>query len=181
MRPQFFVLPLAALLAGCGSDPDPKSPDEVIAASKNLITPEPGLYTTKAELLEFSVPGISPQQADMLRSRFSGMASENQTFCLTPDQAERGFEDMVRQMGEGRNGMSCDFTRFDADGGDLDAAMTCSGPAGLEADMALTGSMTTDSSQMRMEMKQSAAMIPGGEMNMVLQMNSQRTGDCPAG
>ena len=49
--------------------------------------------------------------------------------CLTEEEASKGFEDMVRGMGEADETAKCDFTKFDVDGSDLDAKMTCSGPA----------------------------------------------------
>jgi hypothetical protein len=56
--------------------------------------------------------------------------------------------------------------------------MTCTGAQGVQATMKLDGTATKESTSMHMAVTQKAAMIPGGEMRMEMQMDSHRTGDC---
>lgn len=179
-----FIAGMAAIgtlaLGACGEDAgEPKTPEEVMREARNLVTPEPGLYTSRAELLEFDVPGLPPDQADRLKQIGSGLTSNEHSYCLTQDEAEKGFEDAVRKMGEGTGDMTCTFSKFDANGSTLDAVLNCTGPQGTEATMNMSGMMERDRSEMEMEMSHKAGPIPGGTMKMRMKVISQRTGDCP--
>lgn len=169
---------ICLMLAACGDGAsDPKTADEVIAEAANLVKPLPGQYRSSAEMISFDVPGLPPAQADRLKEMAGGLSSSDQTFCLTQEQADQGFADTVRQLGEGDGKMSCEFTRFDADGSALDAALSCSG-MGASATMDMTGELQPDRSKIRMEMSQSAGPIPGGSMDIVMEIVSERIGDC---
>lgn len=182
MRDGVLVLAISIALVGCGSEPaDPKNVDDVIAEAGKLERPRPGQYETKAELIEFSVPGLPPQQAENLKSMMGKVGGETTAYCLTPEEAEKGFEENVRKMTQGKQQMNCEFARFDVEGDKLDAAMTCKGPQGMTADLKLAGTTSAEASSMRMTMVQKAAMIPGGEMRMEMKMDARRVGDCPAG
>lgn len=183
MRPLLAAAPLAALLlAACGDSADepakPKTADEVIKASKGLTKPRPGKYMSSAEMIDFSVPGLPMDQADRLKAMMGGKESEETSYCLTPAEAEKGFEDAVRKMGEGSNGMKCDFKKFDAAGSKLDAELACTGPQGMNAIMKMDGTMEAEASQLHMDMTQKAPMIPGGEMHMEMRVKSRRVGEC---
>lgn len=168
-------------LAGCGETADqPKTAEEVVAEAGKLAQPEPGLYETKVKMLEFSVPGLPADQAERLKSMMGGMDRNTSTFCLTPDEAKKGFEESIRKMSEGQGGLECAFDKFDVDGGDLTAEMSCKGPQGMTSTIALDGTATSQSTSMHMKMAQKAGMIPGGEVRMEMQMDSRRTGDCPS-
>lgn len=174
---------VGALLAisACSSEPEqPRSADEVIAEAGKLDAPRPGQYETSVEMIDFSIPGLPAQQAKQMKSMMGGMGDQTSAYCLTSEEAEKGFEESVRKMTEGTGEMNCEFGRFAVDGGKLDAALSCKGPQGMNADIDLTGTATAETSAMRMKMVQKAKMIPGGEMRMEMQMNSRRIGECPA-
>lgn len=175
-----LAAPLAVLaLAACGDEPsEPKTAEEVAAAAEGLTKPEPGRYVSSAEMIEFSVPGLPPEQAEQLKGMMSGMGSEENTYCLTPEEAEGGFEEAVRKMGQGSQGMKCEFNKFDASGSDLDAELACTGPEGASATMQMEGTMEAQSSEMTMAMTQKAPGIPGGEMSMKMRVKSRRVGEC---
>lgn len=177
-----LILPLIlCALAGCGSEAtDQKSADEVIAEASKMARPLPGLYETTAQLREFSMPGVPAAQLEMMKKRFAANAGRTSNFCLTKAQAESGFEDMVRQMGEAGEGVKCSFSRFDAAGAKLDAALNCTGPGGMNMAMNMDGTLAPDRSDMTMTMKNSSSMMPGMEMTMVMQSQSKRIGECPA-
>jgi hypothetical protein len=172
-----FCLPLLALgLAACGdSAEEPKSQEDVVAAMEELAKPEPGQYKTTTEILELSVPGLSADQTEQMKQmgQLGGGDSER---CLTEEEASRGFEDMVRDMGNADENMKCDFVKFDVDGSDLDAKMKCDGPSGTGAEMVMSGTVESGETDLAMDMKVDAG--PMGEMNMKMKMNSKRVGPC---
>lgn len=176
------ILPfLIFALAGCGSEPSAeKSADEVIAVANQMAKPLPGLYETTGQLREFSVPGVPAAQLEMMKKQFAANAGRTNTFCLTPAQAENGFEDMMRQLGEAGEGVECAFSKFDASGTKLNAMLSCTGPSGTKMAMDMDGTVAPDRSDMMMTMKSSSSMMPGMEMTMVMKSESRRIGDCPA-
>lgn len=177
MKQALCSIPVLVLLAACGSEPsEPKSTDDVIAEMSELPKPMPGLYRSTSELIEFDVPGLSPRQADEMR-QMSGLRGDVQERCLSPQEAEKGYEDMIRQIGEVQNGLDCDFTKFDAEGKDLDANLSCKGPGGSGAKIAMTGTIEETRSNIDMDMTMSAG--PLGEMKLKLETKSERVGDCP--
>ncbi len=169
-------------LAACGSNDKesatPKSADEVIAEAGKLEKPLPGRYETKVDLINFTVPGLPKAQAEQMKSMMGGTNREGSTYCLTDEEAQKGFEESIRKMTEGTGQMKCEFDRFAVDGGKLDAALTCSAPQGMTSDIALDGTASAEASTMHMKMTQKAKMIPGGEMRMEMRMTSRRMGDC---
>ncbi len=172
-----FCLPLAALaLASCSGEPEePKSQEEVLAAMEDVAKPQPGLYRTTTEMVEFNMPGLSEeQQSQMAQMQQTGSNTSEQ--CLTAEEADKGLEEMVRNLSQPQDGLSCDFTKFDADGSDIDAKMACSGPAGSGATIALTGTVAETKSDLKMDMTIDAG--PMGEMNMQMTTKSERIGDC---
>lgn len=179
MRAVVILVGGALALSACGEADQPKSPEEVMAAAENLVKPRPGLYRSSAEIVEFEIPGIPPEQAARMRDMAAGLQGEQRTQCLTQAEADEGFKRVVKRLGEGADGVQCAFDRFDADGSELDAALTCTGPGGVDAKMTIDGTVEAESSEMRMAMSQSSPAIPGGEMRMTMQVSSQRIGECP--
>lgn len=180
MRAMIMVVGCALALAACGSEPDqPKTAEEVVAAADKLVKPRPGLYRNSAEIVEFEIPGIPPEQAARMRDMAAGLQGEQTTQCLTQAEADEGFRRVVKELGEGQNGITCSFSRFDASGNDLDAALACSAPGGDDAEMTIEGTVEEERSRMRMEMNQQSDTIPGGEMRMTMEVVSERIGDCP--
>ena len=100
------------VLAGCGSEP--MSAEEVLGQADALERPAPGLYRTEAKLLSFEMPGIAPADADRFRNRMAGLAAQPQQQCLTPEEAEQGFE-LLRTIGDDVNGLTCAFEDFATD------------------------------------------------------------------
>lgn len=174
-----LMIALTLALGACGQSGEKKSADEVMAEAGELAKPLAGQYRTEVELLEFSVPGLPPAQADKLRSMMGNVASQASTYCLTQAEADKGFEEAIRKMTQGENGLKCAFNKFDASGTRMDAALSCTGQGGLTSQMTIGGTVAPDKSDMRMDVRQKAPMIPGGEMRMGMRMKAQRTGPCP--
>lgn len=168
---------LGALAAGGCKKPEPKSGEEVVAEARRLTKPEPGMYETSVKLVNFAMPGMPADQLNQLQEQFGAMANRKASQCLTAADADAGFEQVVRQLGEGVGGMQCVFDRFAADGGKLDAAMACTGPGGMKAQIGIDGTVVRDRSAMTMTIEQQMGPMPGG-MTMQMQFDSRRTGPC---
>ncbi len=169
----------ALAFTACG-EPQELTSDQVLDEAAELERPRAGLYTTTTELVEFSVPGLPPEQADRMRAQMSGLSDEAQPYCLTESEAEKGYEDMLREIGEAAGDMSCSFTRFDADPPRLDAQLGCSGPMGMSAELGMQGTTTAESFDVTMDMEASNRMILGGVMEMTMKIASSRIGECSA-
>lgn len=181
MRPTFLIPAAAIVLGGCGQEAaEPRTAEQVVAEAGKLEKPRAGQYETKVEVAEFSVPGLPAQQAEQMKNMVAGAQGKASQYCLTEAEAQKGFEDSVRKMSEGNGQMQCDFDRFAVDGGKLDAALTCRGPQGMTANIAVDGRASSEASTMHMTMEQKSAMLPGGGIRMEMNMNSRRIGDCPA-
>ncbi len=177
MRGFVGMAAMAVLVAGCsdsgGADADGDgsiSVEEAVAEmADNSVRPQPGQYRSTTELLEVDLPGAPPEVVAMMRSTMSGTSTE---YCLTQNEVENGFEEMMRQSQEG----DCEFQRFNLDGGDFDAAMTCSVPQGGEMSMVMDGTGSRTGSDTKMTM---TGNIPGlGESKMVMRVQAERIGDC---
>ncbi len=174
---RFIVATLTAIaLAGCGS-PDPDSDgdgtismDEAQAEIERsgAVTPRAGQYRATVELVDLEADNAPPQAVDMMKQ----MMSRSFEYCLTQEEADKGFEQMARESQDD----SCTFDRFEVDGGDIDAVMNCQGEAGETMRMTMTGTGTETTSDMTMRMEGN---IPGqGEGSMTMRSQHERIGDC---
>ncbi len=169
-----FGMPLAAalLVCGCNNAGKPKSEDEVKDTIAQMDKPRPGQYRSTAKLISFEVPGMPPAQAERLKDMFS--ASQGRDFCLTQADADKGFGEMTKRLAQG----NCNYDRFSADGGTLDAHLTCQTGKGMSAVIAMKGTINSEGSHMTMQVDQKSSALPGGGMKMVADVASVRTGDC---
>lgn len=170
-----FVLPLAAaaFLTACDSADEPKSPKQVQKEMTGLDRPTPGLYRTTSKVVDFQVPGMAPAQAEKMRGMFS-TDGEGSEYCLTKEEADKGWEEATKKLAEG----NCKYDRFEASGGKLDAKLSCETGKDMQSSIEMKGTMTSEGSQMTMAVDQSAAGLPGGGIKMILEVASQRVGDC---
>lgn len=178
MRYPIIAATLSLALAACSSGEEEAgsgetiSTEEVAERARNAVRPEPGLYRATVEVLEVDIPGAPEGTADMMK-RMMGDSRNTSEYCLTQEDVDRGFEEMARNSQEG----DCSFERFDVDGGDIDAAMTCSVQGGRTMRMTMQGTGGTTSSEMTMSMETD---MPGmGAANMRMKATHQRIGECP--
>lgn len=142
--------------------------DHVSAAAQDpQMKPDPGQYRSDIELVSIDIPGAPPQVADMMR----GMMGRTVEYCLTQEEVDQGFESVARRSQEG----DCNFQRFDASGGNIDALMTCD-VDGRMMTMTMTGTGTSTTSDITMRME--GDMGGMGEGSMTLRAKHQRIGDC---
>ena len=180
MRAIALSLITVVALAGCKQAAAPKSAEEVKQAVAQLDKPLPGLYRSTMKLAEFSVPGMSSAQSERMRTMFDSAQSHD--FCLTAADAAKGYEEMTKRLAQGQ----CTYDRFEASGGNIDAAMTCHALRGSTSKVAMKGTLNPEGSQVHMTVEQSlpglgaAAQVGLGGMKMVADVTSNRVGDCPA-
>ena len=71
---------------------------------------------------------------------------------------------------------SCAISRLSANDGNIDLAMTCDAEDGPQGRITMAGTTSDTASDMEMGFTQP---IPGqGDANIVLQVQTERTGDC---
>ncbi|HUD28632.1 MAG TPA: DUF3617 domain-containing protein [Novosphingobium sp.] len=174
----FAALALALALAGCGSkdeagDGAPKSTEQVKQEAAKLVRPEPGEYRQVVEITRMEVPGMPAEAAEQMKSAMK--ATQEGTFCLTKADADRGFKDMFNDVGKGNQ---CTYSRFDVDGGTLDAQMECQSQQQGKATMKMNGTVSEQGSDITVAMDTTGGPPPMGTMKMTMHMTTTRLGDC---
>ncbi len=167
----------AAMVSACGdagsadADNDGElSMEEVAAeAASGAIKPEPGQYRADMEVISIDIPGAPAGVVDMMKNSMAGNSSE---YCLSQEDVDKGFEEMARQSQSG----DCKFDSFEADGGNIDARMTCNAD-GQEMTITLDGTGGATSSEMTMTMDGTVPQM--GKLNMKMKTTHTRIGDCP--
>lgn len=168
-------------LSACERVDDPQgevSTQEALAQAQELTKPRPGQYETQFELVDLTLPGVPEAQVGTMREMFAANVQNRETSCMTQADAEKGFEEMVRQLGESNGDAQCTIDRFTAVGGMLDAALSCAPKAGVTASMTVKGDIAPERSVMTMAINTKADTIPGGEMTMSIKTTANRIGDC---
>lgn len=173
---------LVLALAACGGgEPEEGAADGAMSIEEaaeemdQAVQLRPGQYETSVEVLEFSIPGMPEAQAAQMREMMAGRQAAATSFCLTPEEAGQGPEQMVQEMAAA----DCAFDRLDVSGGSISAEMRCTAEGGIEGRYALEGEMTAESSTMTMQIDQAAPGMPGeGRMEMSMRVASQRIGEC---
>lgn len=179
-----FLAPCALLtLAACSSEPevDPIAAEDVAATAESLNKPVPGLYSMKVEVQNFEISNLPEDATKQLEGQFSGLFAQAGETCITQEKADEGFEKSIRELGEGSNGLSCNFTEFNAEGAKLNAALSCSGPQGISATMTMDGTIEPEKQVIDNAVKMNAPMLMGREVNVQLKSTMERTGDCAGG
>lgn len=172
---------IAALaIAGCSGEEKkgPQTEAEVRAELASAERMQPGEYASNVEIARFEVPGMPEEQQTMIRGLMTGAAQVQRSYCLTEAQAERGSEDMFRELAQGDS--NCRFEDFNVDGQNVSGRMICGGQGGANATMNLTGTMAGTSSTMTMVMEITDPSLPEGRAEMEMRATSRRTGDCTA-
>jgi len=178
MRPIILLAASTLALAGCGSssadaDGDGKiSMAEAATKSKEVIKPQPGKYRNTVHLLDLQLPGAPKEVQDMMK-QMMGKEPKTTEYCLTKEEAEKGFEEMARRS---QNDEDCSFEKFDAAGGTIDAIMNCEAKGKGSARMTLQGTGSPTKSEMTMTID--AKSPDGRAMQMTMKSNQERIGDC---
>ncbi|MGB3795329.1 MAG: DUF3617 family protein [Alteraurantiacibacter sp.] len=146
------------------------SMDEVLAQGQdNGIMPQPGEYSIDYDLASFKMVSGQVQDMAALQAAFAQGAEEQSSFCVTEAMDREAW---ISAMTDN----SCSVSRLDANDGDISLAMTCQAEEGPQGRITMAGTTSDTSSDMEMDFTQP---IPGiGDANIVLQVQTQRTGDC---
>ena len=164
-------LVLASCSGGAGEDTAGEvSADTVVERARDIARPQPGLYRSTTEIIEFDIPGAPPEMKAMLRN--SAVSARPTEYCVTAEEAEKGFEDAIRKSQDG----DCDYKRFDVDGGKIAAEMTCR-QDGRTVGLTLSGEGDSTSSEMAMTMKTDMGELGAGTIRA--KSRSERIGSCP--
>lgn len=178
-----LIVLTAVALAACGS-PGPKSEEQVKEEIAKIERPLPGQYKSSMKITKFEIPGLGAQEAEAFKSLMAG-TEQARTYCITKEDSDQGFKEMTKQFEKGK----CTYDRFDATGGRLDAKMTCETGQGMSSTIEISGTTTSEGSNMVIKMQQSAgkqgganAMGPAmmGNANIEMEVSNARIGDCPA-
>lgn len=185
-----MMAPLAAalVLAGCGGetaadranagDQAASTTDKGALAREMANAPrlQPGQYSVAMEMARFDVPGMPPEQAQMMQQMMAGVSAQQQSHCVTAEESQQSLQDMYRRLGEG----NCTMDNFDVSGSRMTGQMTCSGGENRSSRITINGEMGTTSSDTRMVMALTDPSLPQGNAEMEMRVRMTRTGDCAA-
>lgn len=178
MRP-IVLVPLALTIiaqGGCGKNEAGKT-DAVATEAPTVAAvkerPQPGKYRVTTRITHYSMPGMPAAAAQQMQGMFS-QTGQSAEFCLTPEQASKGYEDMTRRTAQG----DCRYDRFSARDGKLDAAMTCTPGQGMTTVSTVAGTFSAEGSRMKIVADAKGEHLPGGAMHMESEVTTERIGDC---
>ena len=159
-------------ISGSSSDGGTVSMEEAARRAEEIVKPQPGQYRATVQVLDISLPGAPPQVVQQME-QMRKAGAQTREYCLTPEQANKGFEEMIKQA---NSDDACTFSKFEANGGKIDAVMNCSRPGQGSGRMVMQGTGSRTSSNMTMTMNIEA---PGGnQMTMKMRSEQERIGDC---
>ncbi|AKH44261.1 hypothetical protein FHS61_001581 [Altererythrobacter atlanticus] len=161
----------AAVTAANGAAQDGVSVEAARAAAESAVKPVPGQYESQNELVDFQADGIPANMKGMMRNAMSSAFAQNNSFCVTPEEAEQGASRMIEELAQN----DCTLNKFDVDGGSIDADLTCRNDGG-EGNITMVGTMTPESSDIVMTVDQS--MPEMGNMLIKVNMKARRVGEC---
>lgn len=183
-RTVILPLALAALtLGGCGPQDDQPEAGQANQAAQAAQAadgsiaehPQPGRYRATMRMIDVSFPGMPAQVAAQMKTMF-GAEGHSSEYCLTPEKAKAGYQEFTRHAAEG----DCRYDSFKAEGGQLDARMTCQTARGMTTKAVVAGSFSPTGSKLKMTGDTSGADLPGGGMHVEAEVTTERIGDCKA-
>lgn len=178
--PQLMALSSALALAACGggtvdadADGDGEvTADEAQAAAAQVadeVKPQAGKYRATMSFVEADLPGAPPEMVETMGSAMAGNETE---FCLTQEEADKGFGEAMRESQDD----SCTVSKLTMNGGEMDMAMTCEQEGVGEMAISMTGSVSPTSSDLTMVSE--GTFGPMGEGKIEMNVKQERIGDC---
>lgn len=135
------------------------------AAAQAQVTP--GQWEMTSTVTSMEMPGAPPQVAQMMKSRMAGGKQNRVSYCITPEQAKQGPQEMLKQN------PSCRFTKYSMKAGSLSTEMTCQQNGGTMTARS-SGSYTATS----FNVTSSAVMSGQMSMKMTTTGTGRRIGPC---
>ncbi len=172
-----LALVAVAALAACSEEPEdgagetPMAVEDAAREFGKLDTPQPGQYDLDVEVVSFDMPGAPEGMLEQMRSAMEGAYADS--FCLTPEEAAKGFEE---QLGQVAQDAQCNFNDMSVDGGKVSARAVCDLEGGT-MNLAMNGTVSSTSSDITADTKMTAQ---GQTVSMTMRMKQTRTGDCAA-
>jgi len=127
-----------------------------------LAQVQPGQWEATVAVQSIDMPGAPPQLAAMMKGKVT-----KQIYCITPEQAAKGPQEMVKQN------PSCRFSKYSATGGVISTEMSCS-QDGSKMTVRANGSYTPTS----FNVTSSAVMSGQMAMRMTSTSRGRRIGPC---
>jgi hypothetical protein len=123
---------------------------------------QPGMWEASVTVNSIDMPGAPPQVAAMMKGK-----TTKQTYCITPEQAKQGPQEMLKQQ------PSCRFSKYVMARGTISTEMTCKQNGGTMTARA-SGNYTPTS----FNVTSSATMTGGMSMKMTSSSSGRRIGPC---
>ena len=142
-------------------------------ASEMAISPLPGQYRVRHELLGFEAPGTSRTAMRQMRAVFAEGLAEGNTVCVgLQDGAGQAGLRMLEDLTEG----ACDFESLEVAGEAIDADMQCRYENNLLSHVAMAARIAPESSEAVMTLEQNI----GGVVLVIatVRATTERTGEC---
>ncbi|MEL6528639.1 MAG: DUF3617 domain-containing protein [Pseudomonadota bacterium] len=152
---------MGVALAGCGGN-------DVTTADAD--TDNDGAVSIDEAVQVAEASGMQPQAGKYRASTKVAGVDTDVEYCITPEEAEAGFEGMMK---EGQQG-DCSYEKFELAGNDLDAVMVCKMDGGSMR-MEMDGTVSPTSSDLDMKMSGNMA---GMNVDMTVKSKHERIGDC---
>lgn len=114
--------------------------------------------------------GMKPQPGKYRVTSDMGGMKTNVEYCLSEEEANRGFEQMMQ---EGQDG-DCSYEKFELAGNDLDAVLVCKTDAG-NMRMSMAGEVSPTATDLEIGMSGS---MGGMNVDMTMKAQQERIGDC---
>ena len=158
-------------LSGCGE----KAGGGGSILSDGPTQRQAGSWKSSVTLEKFEVPGAPPEMKAMMQKMMT--AAGTQELCLSKEAAAK--DDIAASLAKSQARDDCTFTKKEVRGGRLNVAGTCKDKAGETITMAIAGSVAATKTDVNMDISGSAP--TGGTMTMVMNVKSERTGECKTG
>lgn len=178
---KFLILGAAALAisacsdTGADADGDGKVSDKEASAEMakgGSMMMQPGEWETKVTFSKVEGKSLPPQAAKMMKEQMAkGVTTKS---CMTKEQSEKPSSDFFGAPPEA----NCTFDDLNRSGADMEVAMTCKPSPAMTIKSKMKGNFGKTSYTMNIE--QSTAGSPMGEIQMAGKIEGKRLGDCPA-
>ena len=140
------------------------------AGAQTAFQLQPGRYRTTVTVDSLEIPGMPAGMADQMKAMMARASAQES--CITPQRAERGLDVVKEQMARGQ----CNYARFDAAEGKLDAAFTCQTGEGMAMTATSRGTYSSTGSTVKVDAALSGPQ--GKTMHVVQTVTTERIGDC---
>lgn len=128
---------------------------------------QPGLWEASTTVNSIDIPGAPPQAAQMMKGQMASGGRNKMTYCITPQQAAQGPQEMLKQN------PSCRFSKYVMKAGRIATEMSCTQNGGTMTARA-TGSYTPTS----FSVTSNAVMSGGMSMRLSSTSTGRRIGPC---